>query len=230
MVNLFIPCTCRASRKATGCPQPLLRTATTIMPLLALCILGLITACGTSVSVKGTLPTPLVKKIPLRVGVHYTDEFKHFLHEERVDQRGTYKIDIGQQNYSFFQRLFEAMFLETTEVSAPPLSAEEGEGLAAVIIPKIEKYGFLSPHISGLKFYSASIHYHMAIYDLDGVPLAEWDVVGYGKSPTRSFGEGEALGEATMLAIRDGGARIAMEAIDQPSVSKWLASRGISFE
>jgi hypothetical protein len=155
-------------------------------------------------------------------------EFKEFLHEERVQERGTYKIDIGQQNYSFFQRLFQAMFVEVREVSAPPLSAEEGKGLAGVIVPKIAKYGFLSPHISGLKFYSASIHYHMAIYDLEGVPLAEWDVVGYGKSPTSSFGQGEALGEATMLAIRDGGARIAIETVDQPGVSDWLASWGVN--
>ena len=199
-----------------------------LIPLSVIAVLGLTAGCGTSVSVKGTLPTPLVTKIPIQVGVHYTDEFKEFLHEERVQERGTYRIDIGQQNYNFFQRLFQAMFVEVREVSAPPLSAEEGKGLAGVIVPKIEKYGFLSPHISGLKFYSASIHYHMAIYDLEGVPLAEWDVVGYGKSPTSSFGQGEALGEATMLAIRDGGARIAIETIDQPGVSDWLASWGVS--
>jgi hypothetical protein len=207
-----------------------MRDGVLIAPLLAVLSIGLIAGCSTSVSVQGTLPTPLVTPIPLRVGVHYTSEFKQFLHEEKVQERGTYKVDIGQQNYSFFQRLFEAMFVETREVSAPPLSAEEGEGLAGVIVPEIEKYGFLSPHISGLIFYSASIHYHLTIYDLEGVPLAEWDVVGYGKSPSSSFGEGQALGEATMLAIRDGGARIAMETVHQPGVSKWISSRGVSLD
>ncbi len=206
------------------------RAGSVILPLLAIFSIGPIAGCGTSVAVTGTLPTPLVTKIPLHVGVHYTSEFKEFLHKERVQERGAYRIDIGQQNYSFFQRLFESMFAESREVEAPPLSAEDGEGLAGVIVPKIEKYGFLSPHISGLKFYSASIHYHMTIYDMEGVPLAEWDVVGYGKSPSSSFGEGEALGQATMLAIRDGGARIAMETVEQPEVSKWLASNGIGVE
>lgn len=207
-----------------------MRSGTTVVVLLVLFSVGLVAGCGTTVSVTGTLPTPLVRKIPLHVGVHYTNEFKQFLHEEKVHERGTYKIDIGEQNYNFFQRLFEAMFMEIREVPAPPLSEEDGKGLAGVIVPKIEKYGFLSPHISGLKFYSASIHYHMTIYDLEGVPLAEWDVVGYGKSPSSSFGEGQALGEATMLAIRDGGARIAMETIQQPGVSDWLASHGVGVE
>jgi len=197
---------------------------------MAIFSLALVAGCGTSVAVKGTLPTPLVTKIPLRVGIHYTSEFKQFLHEEKVFERGTYKVDIGQQNYSFFQRLFGAMFEETREVSAPPLSAEDADGLAGILVPKIEKYGFLSPHISGLKFYSASIHYNMTIYDMEGVPLAQWDVVGYGKSPSSGFGEGEALGEATMLAIRDGGARIAMETIEQPGVNEWLSSRGVNIE
>lgn len=207
-----------------------MRSGTTILVLLVVFSTGLIAGCVTSVSVKGTLPTPLVRKIPLRMGVHYSNEFKEFLHEEKVHERGTYKIDIGEQNYNFFQRLFEAMFMEIREVPVPPLSEEDAKGLAGVIVPKIEKYGFLSPHISGLKFYSASIHYHMAIYDMEGVPLAEWDVVGYGKSPSSAFGEGEALGEATMLAIRDGVARIAMETIQQPGVSEWLASHGVGVE
>ncbi|MDP6264744.1 MAG: hypothetical protein QGG98_05760 [Pseudomonadales bacterium] len=206
------------------------RTSKMLLSLLAALSVSLIAGCGTSVAVKGTLPTPVVRQIPLHVGVLYTSEFKEFLHTERVRERGTYKIDIGQQNYSFFQRLFEAMFVESREVSAPPLSSKDSKGLAGIIVPKITKYGFLSPHISGLKFYSASIQYHMTIYDMDGVPLAEWDVVGYGKTPSSSFGEGEALGEATMLAIRDGGARIAMETVEQPGVRKWLSSNGIGIE
>ncbi len=99
-----------------------------LLSLLAALSVSLIAGCGTSVAVKGTLPTPVVRQIPLHVGVLYTSEFKEFLHTERVRERGTYKIDIGQQNYSFFQRLFEAMFVESREVSAPPLSTKDRKG------------------------------------------------------------------------------------------------------
>ena len=46
--------------------------------------------------------------------------------------------------------------------------------------------------------------------------------MGYGKSEGGSFGADDALGEATMLAIRDGGARIAIEMSQQPQVVAWV--------
>ena len=38
------------------------------------------------------------------------------------------------------------------------------------------------------------------------------------------FTSDEAINEATVLAIRDGGARIAIELIDQPAVREWMKS------
>ena len=40
------------------------------------------------------------------------------------------------------------------------------------------------------------------------------------------FSSDDAINEATVLAIRDGGARIAIELIDQPAVQAWLQSIG----
>lgn len=189
--------------------------------LVAGCVLA---SCTTNVKVEGRVPTPLVSKIPARVGVYYPEEFESFLHEEVIEQRGTWKVDLGDQNLVFFRNLFGAMFESVREVSEPPLPVEEMEGLDGVIVPKIVKYGFLTPDISGLSFYSASIEYEILLYDNQGNQLGSWRVVGYGKSEASVFGHDEALGEATMLAIRDGGARIAIELADQPAVVRWVAS------
>ena len=94
--------------------------------------------------------------------------------------------------------------------------------LDGVFIPRIEKYGFLTPGISGLKFYSASIEYRIALYDKAGQKVGDWNIIGYGKSEGGMFTADEAINEATVLAIRDGGARIAIELIDQPSVRAWI--------
>jgi len=195
--------------------------------LCALVLATLLTSCGTSVSVRGSLPTPIVAPIELAVGLHFPDEFKGFVHEERIREQGKYKVDLGEQNYSFFSGLFESMFREVREVPAPPLADDLREGLAGVIVPTIETYGFLAPQLSGLEFFSASIEYRISIYDGDGVPLANWRVVGYGKSPSTGFSESAALGDATMLAIRDAGARIALEMAEQPEISKWIKSQSV---
>lgn len=164
------------------------------------------------------------------MGVYYSDEFRRFKHEEVFRDSGGWHIDLGKQNLRFFQRLTKSLFTEVQEVHQPPLTTEEMRNLDGVFIPSIEKYGFLTPSISGLKFYSASIEYRVAMYDKVGAKVGDWNIVGYGKSEGGLFSSDEAINEATVLAIRDGGARIAIELIDQPAVQAWLQSRHESFE
>ncbi|MBT4162073.1 MAG: hypothetical protein HOC70_02645 [Gammaproteobacteria bacterium] len=182
----------------------------------------LLQACTTSVVVEGTVPTPLVSKIPARIGVYYSDEFRNFRYREVIQDAGTWNIDLGSQNLTFFRHLMGSLFRGVQEVHEPPLTRDEMTELDGVIIPRIEKYGFLTPRISGLKFYSASIEYRIALYDKAGKKVGDWNIIGYGKSEGGMFSTEEAINEATVLAIRDGGARIAIELIDQPAVRDWI--------
>jgi len=206
--------------------------------IVAVCLV-VSAGCNTNVTVEGTLPTPLVRKIPLNVGVYYPPAFRDFTHEERIYEQGTWTVDMGTQNIEFFRGMFAAMFNQVVEIQelTIPTGDEVGAGsvsvpeeLDGIIVPEIAKYGFLTPQISGLSFFSASIHYRISIYDKAGNLAVNWVVVGYGKSPTSMFGDGEALGEATMLAIRDGGARIAIGTFQHPAVLKWLSANNVSMD
>ena len=196
--------------------------------LLILAATLTLASCTTNVVVEGTVPTPLVRKVPVNVGVFYGENFKNFQHTEDLDTEGTFKINLGDQNLTFFQNLMTSMFDQVQILNDPePMSAKEA-GLDAIVIPKIEKYGFLTPGLSGLKFFSASIHYRITMMDTEGNQLADWTVVGYGKSEGGVFSSDDALGEATMLAIRDGGARISIGLPQQPKVAEWVATQGHS--
>ena len=181
-------------------------------------------SCTTSVVVEGSVPTPLVNKIPARVGVFYSEEFRSFRHKEEIREAGNWDIDLGPQNLTFFSNLLDSLFLDVEQVREPPLTAEEMADLDGVVVPRIEKYGFLTPSVSGLKFYSASIEYRIALYNSAGEKIGDWNIIGYGKSEGGMFTADEAINEATVLAIRDGGARIAIELIDQPAVREWMKS------
>lgn len=179
-------------------------------------------ACTTSVVVQGTIPTPLVAKIPANIGVHFSDEFQTFKYKEVIRDSGTWKVDIGGQNLTFFRNLLSSMFSSVEEVAEPPFPIGKMQHLDGVIVPRIVKYGFLTPSISGLNFYSASIQYQILLYNRGGELIGDWNIVGYGKSEGGAFSADKALGEATMLAIRDGGARMAIEMGGQPQVIAWL--------
>ena len=200
-----------------------MRVGTSVIRIL-ICVLMVLMAatCTTNVVVEGTVPTPLVARIPARVGVFYPEEFRNFHYQEVIRDAGTWNIDIGSQNLSFFRNLTQALCISVEEVSEPTFTPEEMRNLDAIMVPHIEKYGFLTPSISGLKFYSASIEYRIVMYDRVGQEIGDWNIIGYGKSEAGVFSRDEAVNEATVLAIRDGGARIAIELIDQPSVQAWL--------
>ncbi|MDG2070651.1 MAG: hypothetical protein P8J55_02715 [Pseudomonadales bacterium] len=186
----------------------------------ALVLLMLQAGCPTrNVTVAGSVPTPLVERIPASIGIYYSYEFKSFEHKEALPGSGSYRIDLGGQNLDFFRNLLGAMFAEVIEVNQP--SVQEGDELDAILIPEIVKYGFLVPSVSTLTFFEASIEYQITVLDRAGQELGKLRIVGYGKAEGSMFGGVDAVGEATMLAIRDGGARIATEL--SPRIAALLA-------
>ena len=73
-------------------------------------------SCTTSVVVEGSVPTPLVNKIPARVGVFYSEEFRSFRHKEDIREAGNWDIDLGPQNLTFFSNLLDSLFLDVEQV------------------------------------------------------------------------------------------------------------------
>ena len=185
-------------------------------------VAGVQVACTTNVVVEGSVPTPLIEKVPIRVGIYYSDSFKSYEHKEKLPEAGHYRIPLGEKNLMFFRNLTDALFLEVVELEEPRLAATQQEHLDAILIPEIVKYGFLVPAVSTLTFYEASIEYELTLTARDGGDIGSWKVVGYGKAEAAMFGGREAVGEATMQAIRDGGARIATEV--SPEMIAKLAS------
>ena len=66
---------------------------TVIKGLVGLLTLGLLVSCTTNVQVEGSVPTPLVAKIPANVAIFYDEKFKNFVHTEELDTEGTWNIN-----------------------------------------------------------------------------------------------------------------------------------------
>ncbi|MEJ6516232.1 MAG: hypothetical protein QNL97_08580 [Pseudomonadales bacterium] len=205
-----------------------MRSTMAVMKLLiSLLTLGLTISCTTNVQVEGSVPTPLVAKIPANVAVYYDENFKTFVHTEELDTEGTWNINLGEKNLEFFRNLSNAMFSSVTEVDSPELTPEQQVQFDGLIIPTIDEYGFLTPKIGVLPFYSVSIRYQVLVLGKQNQRVAKYEVVGYGKSEGNSFTAGDAVGDATMLAIRDGGQQIAVELRHQPAIIEWLKQRNL---
>ncbi len=195
--------------------------------LLASAVMAL-AACTHVVPVTGSIPTPVVQSLPLTVGIYMDEGFRSFSHAEKRGAGEEWVIGSGKLNEELFTSLFDAMFARTVQVDAPPSAGATGDGLDAVLQIKVSEFGFLTPRETGQRFFAVSFKYQILLWEPDGTRIADWRVVGYGKSPWSAFKDEIGLRNATAIAIRDAAAAVALGFDRVPAIASWLESKGIS--
>lgn len=195
----------------------------------ALPVLALLSACGTTeVETRPVIPTPLVDKIPVVVGVHIPAEFREKVHREK--RNGTsYAISLGAGQADGFQRLLEAMFVRVVPVPSADAGARTDPGIRGVLEPVLEEFAFITPAETGANLYAVSLRYRINGYTPTGELRDSWKFTGYGTHATGSLGTAskEALKQATALAMRDAAAKLATELREQAVVRGLLPADAV---
>jgi hypothetical protein len=193
--------------------------------LVALC-LGFLAACTTtSLETKAQLPPPLLEQLPVRVGIHYSEEFRNYVHKET---RGSidYAVTLGPAHVTNLDWLLKAMFREIVHVDDPTRVASIRPPLAFVLEPKFEEYSFLTPKDVAGEAFIVTIRYLLTVYDGGGARVDSFTFTGYGREKARTLASKEPLAIATQRAMRDAGAKVAVELTDQDAVRLLLRGAG----
>ena len=180
-----------------------------------------LTACQQSMSLKvdSEIPSPVVSRMPVKMGVVYSDELRNYIYEEDSEDRPEWKIDSGASHLALFQQILTSMFEEATEVTTTDTDA----GVDAVLLPSVAEMQFALPAETKTDFYEAWVKYNMELYDRDGNTIANWSVTGYGKSSTEFMkSRDKGLNAAVNQALRDAGARFALGFPKIADVGAWL--------
>jgi hypothetical protein len=183
-------------------------------------VLALVAGCGTTeFEARPTIPTPLVTRIPIVVGVYLPPEFRDRVYREKREG-ADFAISIGKAQAEGFMRLMEAMFTRAVPVPAADAGARTDPEIRGVIEPVLEDFAFVTPADSGSDVYAVSLKYRVNGYRPDGRFFESWTFTGYGAAPVGGMlSKGsDALQKATQLAMRDAGARLATEFREQAIV------------
>ena len=191
-------------------------------PLICgLSALALVTlaGCGPIRLVANTnIPTPLVVKMPIAVALFIPKEFSTYVHnEERWST--DWHVDLGKAQSDGITRLMSALFervVQVESVSAGQTHADSG--VRAILEPSIEEFAFVTPRDAGSPFFAVSIKYRVNIYLPDGKLADSWGFTGYGTAPAEGLSSAPPLQTATALAMRDAGAKLAVEFREQATV------------
>jgi hypothetical protein len=185
--------------------------------LLASASLVLLAGCGPVQLIANTnIPTPLVVKIPVGVALFIPKEFAQYVHqEERWSTK--WHVDLGKAQTDGVMRLMTAMFERVVPVDSVNAGAQVSD-IRAILEPSIEEYAFVTPRDAGSPFFAVSIKYRVNVYFPDGKLADSWGFTGYGTSPAQGLSSTSPLAAATALAMRDAGAKLAVEFREQAIV------------
>jgi len=175
----------------------------------------LLAGCGPVKLVASTnIPPPLVVKIPIGVALFMPTEFTTYVHkEERWSTK--WHVELGKAQADGITRLMSAMFERVIPVESVNAGTQVPGGVAAILEPSIEEYAFVTPRDAGSPFYAVSIKYRVNVYLPDGKLADSWGFTGYGTSPAQGLSSQAPLSTATALAMRDAGAKLAVEFREQ---------------
>ncbi|WP_438951498.1 hypothetical protein [Porticoccus sp.] len=195
--------------------------AARLLPITAAATL--LAGCSTNVVVNSDYPTALVIRQPISVGLVLDNSFSSYRFTSEKDNRQTITMALGESQVKLFNRVFSDMFQNSATLQTLPGGQSK---LDLMIVPEITEVQLATPMETQLNVYEVWLKYNLKVYDGNGQPIADWMMSAYGKTQSRFLkSDEEALNQATVLALRDAGARLLTGFQQIPEIRQWLVNR-----
>ena len=174
-----------------------------------------LSACSSNYTVEQSFPRPLVAPLAVAVDLNLTEEFKTYIYEEGRESRKKISVDLGSAQATLFATMCQHMFT-ATDKNAPRLT----------ITPSIEDFQYAIPRETRSEIYEVRLKYRIRVADSEANPIADWLIIGYGKTPTAFLkSQQQAMDAAAGIALRDIGSQLSIGFARQPDIQTWLADR-----
>lgn len=207
----------------SGVVVKLKKAVNVVRQMMTACACILLSSCAANtINITGSYPSPLVRKIPITVGVYYPEELRNFSFTEIDDYTGDdqYIVNSGASQIALFNTVLPALFQNVVMLDS---LENRPAGVDAVFVPAIEEFQLGLPAKTKLKVYEVWVKYNMRLENPEGEYIADWVMTAYGKSPTESFQSVDAgVQDATVVALRDLAASFTLGFSGIPEVNEWL--------
>jgi hypothetical protein len=174
--------------------------------------------CATTlnVDVEQTFPEVVAEPRDLSATLVMDQEFRTYQAQPNAKTR----IQIGQPQVDLMTKAFSGLFAEVMVVSS---REQVRPGTDLVIIPSVREVQLSTPSESYLNVYEVWIKYNLDIETGDGVPVDSWFLPAYGKTPSSYLlSRTTAIEDATIVALRDAGAKLMLDFYRIPAINGWL--------
>jgi hypothetical protein len=197
-------------------------TKTTILTL-ALTVL-FISGCSSSaqVQIDSQFPTVVSKPKSVTAAIVFNQEFTNYI----ANPNSKTRIDLGRAQTELLSNAFAGLFDQVEFVSA---ATDVTFDNALVITPSVQEVQVSTPSDTYLNVYEVWIKYSLDIQTANGDQVDSWFMPAYGKTPDSfMLSKTNAIEEATVIALRDAGAKLLLDFYRIPSVYNWLVTEQVS--
>jgi hypothetical protein len=178
----------------------------------------LVTACSGSAHVKivQQFPTVISEPRDIKAAIVFDQTFSTYVARPAED----ISIDIGTAQVDLLSNAFRGLFQQVQTVTSRDQLSPDTE---LVIIPSVLQVQLSTPSDFYLNVYEVWIKYNLDVETAQGDPIDSWFMPAYGKSPNSMLAsKSDAIEQATIMAIRDAGAKLQLDFFRIPSVYGWL--------
>jgi len=187
---------------------------------IALVLIGavLVTACGGTVQVKIVQQFPEVVSEPrdIKAAIVFDQAFSTYIARPAENT----SIDIGSAQVALLTNAFRGLFQQVQTVTSRDQLNPDTE---LVIIPSVLQVQLSTPSDFYLNVYEVWIKYNLDLETAQGDPIDSWFMPAYGKTPgSMMASRSNAIEEATIVALRDAGAKLLLDFYRIPAVYGWM--------
>jgi hypothetical protein len=178
--------------------------------------MALLSGCTADVRVDREFPVVVSQPRELSAALVMDHEFRSY--EAHPDEKTS--IRFGTAQVDLLSKAFRGLFAQVNVVSSKEDVAPDVD---LVIIPSVREVQVSTPSESYLNVYEVWIKYNLDIETADGVPIDSWFLPAYGKTPSSyMLSRSAAIEEATVVALRDAGAKLMLDFFRIPAIHGWM--------
>ncbi len=171
------------------------------------------------VQVEETFPTVVAEPRNVSVAIVMDETFRTY---QAFPLKNT-DIAFGSAQVDLWGKAFRGLFRQVEVVST---REQASPGTELVIIPSVQEVQLSTPSQSYLNVFEVWIKYRLDIETPDGVPIDSWFLPAYGKTPDSALlSKSRAIEGATVVALRDAGAKLILDFYRIPAVHVWFEQR-----
>jgi hypothetical protein len=183
-------------------------------------LVAVLSGCTASnVRVDQTFPEMVAVPRDLSAVLVMDHEFRHYQGQPNAKT----SIELGAAQVDLFSKAFRGLFVQLEVVSSKSEANPEAD---LVITPSVREVQLSTPSESYLNVYEVWIKYNLDIETIDGVPIDSWFLPAYGKTPfSFLWSQTQAIETATVVALRDAGAKLMLDFFRIPAIYGWMQQR-----